>query len=149
MRRSGSTDEPLWTPGTAPAGIDDLFTGSSTVLPVVSPGEGVGVGGCLTSPGLGLGMADYFQVPRVIDTLAGLYFAGLCLAGLGRGCAGLANVRSRYCQGGVVPASSHSHAEKDGEVDMLRADVKDSAWSAADVASMMVCSTPGQVSAPV
>lgn len=104
---TGSTDEPLWTPGTAPAGIDDLFTGSGAVLPVVSPGEGVG-GGCLTSPGLGLGMADYFQ-------------------------------------GGVVPASSHGHAEKDGDVDMLRADVKDSAWSAADVASMMVCSTPGQV----
>jgi len=58
-----------------------------------------------------------------------------------------ANARCRGCrQGGVVPASSHSHAEKDGEVDMLRADVKDSAWSAADVASMMACSTPGHVS---
>ena len=59
--KTGSPDEPLWTPGTGPAtGMEDLFTGSGSVLPGVSPGEGVG-GGCLTSPGLGLGMADYFQ----------------------------------------------------------------------------------------
>ena len=58
---TGSPDEPLWTPGTGPAtGMEDLFTGSGSVLPGVSPSEGVG-GGCLTSPGLGLGMADYFQ----------------------------------------------------------------------------------------
>lgn len=58
---TGSPDEPLWTPGTAPAtGMEDLFTGSGSVLPGQSPGGGVG-GGCLTSPGLGLGMADYFQ----------------------------------------------------------------------------------------
>ena len=58
---TGSPDEPLWTPGTAPAtGMEDLFTGSGSVLPGESPGGGVG-GGCLTSPGLGLGMADYFQ----------------------------------------------------------------------------------------
>jgi len=32
----GSGDEPLWTPGTAPAaGMDDLFTGSGLVLPGV------------------------------------------------------------------------------------------------------------------
>ena len=53
-----SADEPLWTPGTGPAaGMDDLFTGSGSVLPGVSPGAN----GCLTSPGLGLGMGDYFQ----------------------------------------------------------------------------------------
>lgn len=59
---TSSTDEPLWTPGTGPAaGMDDLFTGSGTVLPAVSPS--IGAGGCLTSPGLGLGMADYFHAP--------------------------------------------------------------------------------------
>jgi len=36
MDDDGSGDEPLWTPGTAPAaGMDDLFTGSGSVLPGV------------------------------------------------------------------------------------------------------------------
>jgi hypothetical protein len=73
-------------------------------------------------------------LPGVSPVLTG----GECLAS-----PGLELGMADYLQSGVGPSGGHGA----GDVDMLRGDVTDSVLSAAEVASMMMCGTPGQVRA--
>ena len=74
------------------------------------------------------------MLPGVSPVLTG----GECLAS-----PGLELGMADYLQSGVGPSGGHGA----GDVDMLRGDVTDSVLSAAEVASMMMCGTPGQVRA--